>query len=70
MRKALLSEKNLVVVLFVLVVVIFTLAQQDTKIIQQQYVDPAALYTPNISLDQPNTKATTDHPSTPTAELR
>ena len=40
MRKLLfLSERNLVVVLFVMVLVIFSLAQEDTKKIEKMYLD-------------------------------
>ncbi|HEY6502505.1 MAG TPA: hypothetical protein VIZ28_00900 [Chitinophagaceae bacterium] len=37
--KRILSEKNLVVVLFVMVLVIFSLAQEDTKKIEKMYQD-------------------------------
>jgi hypothetical protein len=37
MRKILLSERKLVVILFVMVFVIFSLAQEDTKKIEKLY---------------------------------
>ena len=39
MRKLILSERNLVVVLFVMVLVIFSLAQEDSKKIEKMYLD-------------------------------
>ena len=39
MRRFLLSERNLVVVLFVMVVVIFSFAQADTSKIEKMYFD-------------------------------
>jgi hypothetical protein len=37
MRRQILSERNLVVVLFVMVLVIFSLAQEDTRKIEKMY---------------------------------
>ena len=37
MRRRILSERNLVVVLFIMVLVIFSLAQEDTKKIEKMY---------------------------------
>jgi len=39
MKRLVLSERNLVVVLFVMVLVIFSLAQEDTKKIEKLYLD-------------------------------
>ena len=39
LMKRILSEKNLVVVLFVMVLVIFSLAQEDSKKIEKMYPD-------------------------------
>jgi hypothetical protein len=39
MKKLILSERNLVVVLFVMVLVIFSLAQEDSKKIEKMYLD-------------------------------
>lgn len=37
--KKFLSEKNIVIILFVLVFIIFSLAQKDSERIQQPYID-------------------------------
>lgn len=39
MRRVILSEKSLVVVLFIFVLIIFSLAQEDTKKIEKMYLD-------------------------------
>jgi len=40
MKRSILSERNLVVVLFVMVVVIFSFAQADTPRIEKMYLSP------------------------------
>jgi hypothetical protein len=50
MRKSILSEKNLVVVLFVIVFVAFSFATEDTKKIEKLYLDTASSAT---SFDKP-----------------
>jgi hypothetical protein len=56
MRRRILSEKNLVVVLFVMVIVIFSFAQADTRKIEKMYLDNNPSVT--TSLDQTeNTEA-------------
>ena len=42
MKRRILSEKSLVVILFVLVVVVFSFAQEDTRKIEEMYFDPAS----------------------------
>jgi hypothetical protein len=39
MKRSVLSEKNLVVILFVVVLVVFSFAQEDTKKIEKMYLD-------------------------------
>jgi uncharacterized membrane protein len=51
MRKKILSEKNLVVILFVMVFIIFSLAQEDTRKIEQMYLDTNTSAT-TITLDR------------------
>jgi hypothetical protein len=48
MRKLLLSERNLVVVLFIMVLVIFSLAQEDTKKIENKYRDTYSTSTSSL----------------------
>jgi hypothetical protein len=56
MKRSIVSEKKLVVVLFILVVVIFSFAQADTKKIEKMYLDNNPSVT--TSLDQTeNTEA-------------
>ena len=50
MRKLFLSEKGLVVVLFILVFIVFSLAQQDTKKMEKMYLDSTSSAT---SFDKP-----------------
>jgi hypothetical protein len=40
--KRLFSERSLVVILFVLVVIVFSFAQEDTRKIEEMYFDPAS----------------------------
>ena len=40
MKKGILSEKNLVVVLFAMVLITFSLAQEDTKNLEKLYLKP------------------------------
>jgi hypothetical protein len=54
MRKAL-SEKNLVVVLFVIVLVFFALAQEDTKKIERMYQDSSPSSTSSFN-EAPDTE--------------
>jgi len=42
MKRRILSERSLVVILFVLVVIVFSFAQEDTRKIEQMYFDPAS----------------------------
>lgn len=53
MRKLFLSERNIVVVLFVMVFVIFSLAHEDTKEFEKRPVD-SHLPLPTSSLDTPD----------------
>ncbi|HYM93911.1 MAG TPA: hypothetical protein VET23_07220 [Chitinophagaceae bacterium] len=60
--KAILSEKNLVVVLFILVLITFSFAQEDSKKIQQIYtsgISNTAVSSLN-SAPQPDLKAASD----------
>ena len=58
MKRRMLSERNLVVVLFVMVFVIFSLAQEDTKKIEKMYKQftPATATSLNNN-DMPEIKA-------------
>lgn len=58
MRRSALSEKKLVVVLFVLVLIIFSFAQEDTKKIEKLFLNSNSPLT--TSIDQtPNPEAST-----------
>ena len=60
MRRSLLSERNLVVVLFIMVVVIFSFAQADTTKIEKLYFNAGVPVT--ISPDpSPKAKAYTEN---------
>ena len=63
MQKILISEKKIVVVLFVLVIAFFSFAQNDTKGIQKMYID--LNYPPTISYD----RAPSPEPAAKTAEV-
>lgn len=60
--KRILSERNLVVVLFVMVLVIFSLAQEDTKKIEKMYQDANSPVT--SSLDPVQNDGTTKQETT------
>jgi hypothetical protein len=47
--RRILSEKNLVVVLFVMVLVIFSLAQEDTKKIEKMYQSSGSAVTSSLN---------------------
>ena len=51
MKRSILSEKSLVVVMFIAVVVIFSFAHADTKDIENGYLDSTPPVT--ITVDQP-----------------
>ena len=54
--RSILSEKNLVVVLFVMVLVTFSLAHEDTKKMEQIYQDMNSSTSSTASLDTPQVK--------------
>jgi hypothetical protein len=56
MKRRILSEKNLAVVLFVMVLVIFSLAQEDTKKIEKMYLDTNASATSQNESKSPAAK--------------
>jgi hypothetical protein len=68
MKRLVLSEKHLVVVLFVIVLVVFSFAQEDTRKIEKMYLDTTTSATSqadeNIKSDLKEGKMT------PAAELR
>lgn len=57
--KAILSERNLVVVLFVLVLITFSLAQEDSKKVEQMFtgIPNAANRITELRLEKPGSKA-------------
>jgi hypothetical protein len=73
MKGSILSEKNLVVVLFIMVVVIFSFAQADTKEIQKRVMDITPSATTTLDQSQSTTadsKNTQVKQSIPSAQLR
>lgn len=57
MKRRILTERNLVVVLFVMVLVIFSMAQEDTKKIEQMYIDTNSSSTSSLDkTDSPQVK--------------
>lgn len=58
MKRRILSERNWVVILFVMVFVIFSLAQEDTKKIEKMYQDSSSATASSVDKAQiPETKA-------------
>ncbi|MGZ5134966.1 MAG: hypothetical protein ACXWCG_07445 [Flavitalea sp.] len=50
--KAILSEKNLVIVLFVMVLVTFSLAQEDSKKLEKMYTGASTITASNLLTDR------------------
>jgi ABC-type proline/glycine betaine transport system ATPase subunit len=65
-----LSEKKLVVVLFVMVLVIFSLAQEDTKKIERMYLRAGKGFTSQNQGRLPETKLTENSTVVPAVQLR
>ena len=55
--KVILSERNIVVVLFVMVLVTFSLAQEDSKKMEKVYMSAASASATHIIAEQPTNKA-------------
>jgi hypothetical protein len=70
MRKSILSEKGLVVILFVLVFLTFSFAQQDTKKIERLYQGSASSATPFDKPDNSGTSSAHADIHIPGAQLR
>jgi hypothetical protein len=51
--KQILSERNLVVILFVLVVVVFVFAQEDTRRVKLRYPDAGSAASSMLPANQP-----------------
>lgn len=56
--KIILSERNIVIVLFIMVLVTFSLAQEDTKKIEKGHTSVSVTITAPILAEQPATKPT------------
>ena len=52
MRRILLSEKNIVVILFVMVLITFSLAQEDSKKMEKMYTGVTTITAANLLQEQ------------------
>lgn len=50
--KAILSERNLVIVLFVMVLITFSFAQEDSKKLEKMYTGASTITASNLLTDQ------------------
>lgn len=58
MKTKILSEKNLVVILFVMVLITFSLAQEYTKKMEKIYLGATATAASSLLVNQPEVKKT------------
>jgi hypothetical protein len=73
MKRSILSEKSLVVVMFIMVVVVFSFAQADTKEIEKGYLNTEPSVTTSLNKTEnaeANFKTTATKQVIPSVQLR